>query len=88
MEEGQFRAGPQHQSYLHMSEHAESRSFTSEMEKLKPREKGTSLRSHSQLAAAWDTKLAAPGLPSPPLVLWNQGQLSAPGGEAGEVKDG
>ena len=25
---------------------------------------------------------------SPPLLLWNQGQLSAPGGEAGEVKDG
>ena len=48
-----------------MSEHAESRSFTSEMEKLKPREKGTSLRSHSQPAAAWDTKSAAPGLPSP-----------------------
>lgn len=30
-----------------MSEHAESRSFTSEMEKLEPREKGTSLRPHA-----------------------------------------
>lgn len=62
---GEFRAGLQHQSYLHMSEHAESRSFTSEMEKLEPREKGTSLRSHSQPVAAWDMELAAPGLPNP-----------------------